>query len=175
MVPRRHCHAQLWKSEFTQTSSPCCAAGRCIIREQDFPAIPADVCDLLSHRTVQRYSRYVNGLLSFTAICTSPTRTAGGRGYYTLPFPSVVCLQGKSSNLIVPWCERGPAFYYVDSPDEDPRLAGRLSPSDRADLNARIALIRAWLERNHPLAKHLRSMHEVRLSRCLLLTLHSRA
>jgi len=163
----RHCGSFLWAFEHHGPNRGwlCCGDGKYVVRRQDAPSLPPDLRQMYSNRVLVKYCRRINHLLSFTAIGTSPTRAANGRGFYSLPFPSVVRLEGKSYHLMVPANVHGPMHFYVVSDGStavDPRLqAAKIPAGERAELNMIVDRLRDWIRNHHILRDALRSMSEV--------------
>jgi hypothetical protein len=163
--PCRWCTAHLWPFESRIRVTPCCANGNYVIPTELIPRVHPELRAMYQDPMFIKHCRRINALLSFTAIGTSPSRQQQGRGLYSLPFPSVVRMEGKSYHLMVPASIPGPLhFYFVSDPSSttDPRLAGsKLNPVDQQQVSFMAHRVRTWIEGNHILKDALQQMSEV--------------
>lgn len=160
-----HCPALLWPHE-RGNPTPCCGSGRYVLQAKDVPHIPAALKGIYSDPVFVKHARRINHLLSFTAMGTSPSRSQQGRGFYSLPFPSVVRMEGKSYHLMVPNDVHGPCHFYVisdPSATSDPRLTAANIPTvHRGQVAAFVDMLRRWFLQHHPAACALKMMADVR-------------
>lgn len=142
----------MWPHERDQ----CCNGGRHVIRALWPPITDEEDRALITAPGMAHHSRYVNNLLAFTAVGTTPRRADGGRGLAGDP-PGCLYLHGSTYHLNVPGClNDSPIHYYYNDADAEARLSDE-EPRVVAAVNAG----RAILARLNPLAGALASMRDV--------------
>ena len=164
-----HCAARVWRAERSRASFwQCCRNGEMLLPDEVFPHIPAELQSLYEEPRFSFYSRSINNHLSFTAVGTTPTQGQGGLGMnFAMPYPSTGKLQGKTYHVLSPIDQCNPghsANIYIIQDMADPQLGVAstiVNTADRAVYLRLLALLRAYLLQNNPVAAQLRSMMEL--------------
>lgn len=163
--PCSHCGALLWKFERPKNGKRwiCCDDGQMVVRKEDCPDLPAELEELYRCPVFVKHCRRINSLLSFTCIGTTPTRSANGRGLYSMQYPSVLRMEGKTYHLMVPSQVQGPLhFYFVSDPQSDPRLqAGQMPEAERQRMCHIVEVLRNWIKAKHVLGPALKQLGDV--------------